>query len=68
MKLLPRLLAEEDEEDQAPDTFEEAPAAAPRPQWAWVAAAAVVAAIPRLLYLFVFSDPENPGVRRYGDV
>jgi hypothetical protein len=25
-------------------------------------------AIPRLLYLFVFSDPENPGERRYGDV
>ena len=68
MKLLPRILADEDEEDLAPEAFEDAPVAAPRTHWALVAGVAAIAAIPRLLYLFAFSDPENPGVRRYGDV
>ena len=67
MKLLPRLLAEEDEEVEAPET--QAPQLAhARPHWAWTPAIALLAAVPRLLYLFVFTDPENPGVRRYGDV
>src|ERR1044071_7940278 len=39
-----------------------------RLDWGLLAAVAAVAAVPRLLYLFVFSDPENPGIRRYGDV
>ncbi len=67
MKLLPRLLADEDEEDQAPEP-QESPAAAPHLHWAWTPGIALLAAVPRLLYLFVFTDPENPGVRRYGDV
>ena len=70
---MPRLLAREDElddeEQTAADALEkESPAEVPRHHWAWLPAVAVVAAVPRLLYLFVFSDPENPGVRRYGDV
>src|SRR4029077_7909519 len=36
--------------------------------WLLTGAVALVAAIPRLLYLFVFSDPENPGLGAYNDV
>src|SRR4029077_11621611 len=36
--------------------------------WLLTGAVALVAAIPRLLYLFVFSDPENPGLGAYDDV
>jgi hypothetical protein len=77
VRFLPRVLAEEEELDQQsadddPDG-EEARSVAPDPEpppvpWYWNAAILVGAAIPRLLYLFVFSDPENPGERRYGDV
>ena len=67
MKLLPRILAEEDEEDEAPEP-QQSGAERPRLHWAWTAGIAVLAAVPRLLYVFVFTDPENPGVRRYGDV
>ena len=69
MKLrLPRILASEDEDDEAPVAVEViSPDPRPTPlHWAWTAAIATGAAIPRLLYLFVFSDPENPGP--YGDV
>ena len=63
-----RLLAREDEED-APEQLEQhSPAEVAAAHWAWVPAVAAFAAVPRLLYLFVFSDPENPGIRRYGDV
>ena len=63
-----RLLAREDEED-APEQLEQhSPAEVAAHHWAWVPAVAAFAAVPRLLYLFVFSDPENPGIRRYGDV
>ena len=67
MKLLPRLLADEEEEDRAPQPLEprESPVAVSRPHWAWTPAIAVAAAVPRLLYLFVFSNPEDPGP--YGD-
>ena len=67
MKLLPRLLAEQDEEVEAPEP-DDPSLEVPRLDWAWTVAIAVVAAVPRLLYVFVFTDPENPGVRRYGDV
>lgn len=72
MKLrLPRILADEEDEDQV--------AAEPRPQdrsepapaklhWAWTPAVAAAAAIPRLLYVFVFTNPENPGDGVYDDV
>jgi len=66
VKLLPRLLADEDEEDEAPAP--QPSAQVPGLHWAWTPALAIAAAVPRLLYVFVFTDPENPGVRRYGDV
>jgi hypothetical protein len=72
VKLLPRILAEEEEleeeEEQPRDSVGTGPEARPRLDWGLLAGVAVVAAVPRLLYLFVFSDPQNPGVRRYGDV
>ncbi len=70
MKLL--ILPDEEEEDRRLD-LEAAQEPEPEPgpsrlHWGWTLALAVGVAIPRLLYLFVFSDPENPGERRYGDV
>ena len=72
MKLLPRILAGEDEEEGPPDP---APGAAVESHgrqsalhWGWTLALAAGAALPRLLYMFVLTDPENPGIRRYGDV
>ena len=63
-----RLLAREDEvEDDHVDETDlrlQAPASA----WRWTIAVAAVAALPRLLYLFVFSNPENPGLGVYDDV
>lgn len=69
MRLLPRILADEDEDVEAPELRDSpAPVDQPRLHWAWTAGIVVIAAVPRLLYVFVFTDPENPGVRRYGDV
>jgi len=69
VKLLPRILADEDEVERAPEPAQEVRTEPlPRPHWAWTPGIALLAAAPRLLYLFVFSDPENAGVRRYGDV
>jgi hypothetical protein len=71
LKLLPRILPTEEEEERRldePVTFDEGPSAS-EPEgvaWRWTAAVAAAAAVPRLLYLFVFSDPQNPGP--YGDV
>lgn len=72
MRLLPRILPTEEEEDRRLDEPALAEAE-PLPQatgaaWKWTLAIAIGAAIPRLLYLFIFSDPENPGDRQYGDV
>ena len=69
MKLLPRMLADEDELDRRAD---EEPAEGEEvsqsdaqgragPRLRWVLAVAVAALVPRLGYLFVFSDPENAG-------
>src|SRR5487761_1056807 len=71
LKLLPRILPDEDEEERRIDRPE--PVASPEPtshplHWGWTAAVAAVAALPRLLYLFVFTDPENPGLGAYNDV
>jgi hypothetical protein len=74
MKLLPRILADEDDEDRRIDAAESQ--AEPEPQrqteprlgWWWTPIIALAAALPRLIYLFVLTDPENPGIRRYGDV
>jgi hypothetical protein len=74
MKVLPRILADDEDEVEQESAFEaEAAAEAVASHetslhWAWTAALCLGAALPRLLYLFVFSDPENPGIRRYGDV
>jgi hypothetical protein len=71
LKLLPRILAGEDDEDERaiaePAEIQPEPETQPL-NWGWTVALAVAAAVPRLLYLFVFSDPENPGIRRYDDV
>ncbi|TMD35164.1 MAG: hypothetical protein E6I95_04275, partial [Chloroflexi bacterium] len=68
MKVLPRILPTEDEEDLHLD--EPAPGAVrlARDGLMWTAAIAMGATIPRLLYLFVFTDPENPGLGAYNDV
>jgi Dolichyl-phosphate-mannose-protein mannosyltransferase len=73
VKLLPRVFPSEDEEDQrldlaAPSIESEAEPSPHRLHWGWTAAIAVGAAIPRLLYVFVFTDPENPGDGKYDDV
>jgi hypothetical protein len=71
LKLLPRILVDDEDEDQSPVAPRDEVIREPQPKplhWAWTLGLAAGAAIPRLLYLFVFSDPENPGVRRYGDV
>jgi len=71
LKLLPRILPDEDEEDRRLDQPEAAVHEEPKPRplhWGWTAAVAAAAAIPRLLYLFVFTDPENPGLGAYNDV
>ena len=73
MRLLPRILPSEQEEDRRLDSPEPTDEVtqerhATRLHWGWTVALAGGVAIPRLLYLFVFSDPENPGERRYGDV
>jgi Dolichyl-phosphate-mannose-protein mannosyltransferase len=63
-----RLLAREDEgEDEHVEETERQPQAPPS-AWRWSVALLCVAAIPRLLYLFVFSDPGNPGLGVYDDV
>ena len=73
MKLLPRILPTEEEEDRRLDEPEpaaqpEAPSRQRASPWLLTVAIAVVAAVPRLLYLFVFTDPENPGLGAYNDV
>jgi hypothetical protein len=72
LKLLPKILPSEEEEDRRLDHRKPAAAEAepelPSLNWGWTAALAAAAAIPRLLYLFVFSDPENPGLGVYDDV
>ena len=72
MRLLPKILPTEEEEDRRLD-HTETPVANAEPKlpslnWGWTAALAAAAATPRLLYLFVFSDPENPGLGVYDDV
>ncbi len=73
MRLLPRILPTQEEEDRRLDEPEpaappEAATAARVSTWVLPSAVALVAAIPRLLYLFVLTDPENPGLGAYNDV
>jgi dolichyl-phosphate-mannose-protein mannosyltransferase len=72
LRLLPRFLADEEEVDLAAGTTDEVVADAalePAPlHWAWTLAIALGAALPRLIYIFFITDPENPGQGRYDDV
>ena len=67
MRLLPRILADEDELDRPPETTDDnrdqagSPAFPPAPARVWIALVAAGALIPRLAYLFLFTDPENAG-------
>ena len=63
MRLIPRLLGDEDELEREPGPEPEAEAAGnPAPSARAVGLVAVLALIPRLVYLFGFTDPENAGV------
>lgn len=64
MRLLPRFLPTEEEEEQRLEQPDPEILADKNPQrihWSWPAAVAAAAAIPRLVYLFVFTDPQNAG-------
>jgi len=76
LKLLPRILPDEDEEERRTEAGEPAlvssgPAAdviaPPLPWWA-VASIWAIALLPRLGALFFVTDPENPGDGWHGDV
>ena len=68
MKLLPRILADEEELDRQPEAktptdsrrLETAPPPAGPPR-RWLLLVATGAVVPRLVYLFGFTDPENAG-------
>lgn len=75
MKLLPNILPDEEEQDRRLDAEEAEAQPEPlsetevRPLgWWWTPAIAAIAAFPRLLYVFVFTNPENPGLGAYNDV
>jgi hypothetical protein len=64
MRLRPGLLVDEDEEDRRIDRSapDEQPEVEPvSVGWRLIAAVTAAAAVPRILYLFVFTDPENGG-------
>jgi hypothetical protein len=68
LKLLPRILADEEELDRRPEAEtatdyrrpeEVMPSLGPPRRWLWFVAAGAV--VPRLVYLFGFTDPQNAG-------
>jgi hypothetical protein len=66
MKLLPRILADEEEDEWRIDNAVAVAEPAPEPQLAsvpvkWIVAVAAGALLPRLVYLFKFADPQNLG-------
>jgi hypothetical protein len=69
LKLLPRILADEDELDREPEPRRELNQPGtrrdadvpPGPARGWVLGTAVTAVMVRLIYLFGFTDPENAG-------
>ena len=71
MRLLDRVLAGEDDEDRriAEDDqpLAEPVAAASPLAWYWTVGLVVAVALPRLIYIFLVSNPENPGDGWYGD-
>ncbi|MEO8744654.1 MAG: hypothetical protein ABI334_03725 [Candidatus Dormiibacterota bacterium] len=73
MKLLPRILVDDEDEEDRRITAEEVapvalePAPSPLPWWA-LAGVWAVALLPRLYSLFFLTDPQNPGDGWHGDV
>jgi len=74
LRLLPRILPTEEEEEQALETdagegepTDEVALSRPLPWWA-LAAVWAVALVPRLYALFFLTDPQNPGDGWHGDV
>jgi hypothetical protein len=64
---LARVLADEDEDDRRGDRF--SPARAPLPFWSWwTLGLLLVVLVPRLIFLFGISNPENAGDGLYTDV
>jgi hypothetical protein len=66
MKVMPRILADEEEEERRIERAEAIAEPVPEPQPAslrlrWILVVAATAAVPRLGYLFKFSDPQNAG-------
>src|SRR5258708_6167514 len=64
VKLQPRILVDDEDEETpvaSPDEVVSDRRQTSPVHWAWTLGLAAGAAVPRLLYLFVFSDPENPG-------
>jgi hypothetical protein len=66
MKLMPRILVDEEEDERRLDQSEAIaePAREPEPaslRFRWVLLVAAGAVVPRLVYLFKFADPENAG-------
>ncbi|HEY2597470.1 MAG TPA: hypothetical protein VGJ79_03225 [Candidatus Dormibacteraeota bacterium] len=66
MKLMPRILADEEEEERRIDQTEAPaePAQESQPAslpFGWMLAVAAGAVLPRLVYLFKFTDPQNAG-------
>ncbi|MEA2644319.1 MAG: hypothetical protein QOG08_1345 [Chloroflexota bacterium] len=66
MKLLPRLIGDEEEEDRRIDMWVDTSEPVSERQRApvrlqWIVAVAAAAIIPRLVYLFRFTDPQNAG-------
>jgi len=71
LKLLDRVFVGEDEEDRRiaeEDLAVAAPVRAAAPlAWYWTVGLVVVVALPRLLYVFLVSNPQNVGDGWYGD-
>ena len=64
MRLLPRFLPTEEEEEQRlsqPSTEPPGDVQSKSLPWGWPAGVAAAAAIPRLIYLFGFTNPQNAG-------
>jgi hypothetical protein len=66
MKLMPKLLVDEEEDERRIDETAAMPEPAPEPEplsvpRRWILAVAAAAALPRLVYLFKFTDPQNAG-------
>src|SRR5256714_2719521 len=65
---LARVLADEDEDDRRPGGGS-SPSPSPLALWSWwTLGVLLIALVPRLIYLFAISNPENAGDGLYTDV